>query len=75
MERRPVRADLDPEVVRAEQADQRPGAEASLEGEGGVIVGCGLVGLNPGPGTVQEHRRRIDREPVPGVRDGAAEAE
>ena len=32
-------ADLEAEVVRFEEADQRPGAEAGLEGEGGVVAG------------------------------------
>ena len=74
---RAVRADLEAEVVRAEQPDQRPGAEAGLEGEGGVVAGGGLVDrrLDAGAGIVQQHRRRVDREPVPGVGDGAAEPE
>ena len=74
---RAVRADLEAEVVRAEQPDQRSGAEAGLEGKGCVVAGSRLVDrrLDPGSGVVEEHRRRVDREPVPGVGDGAAKAE
>jgi len=77
MAARPVRADLDAEVVAAEEPDQRAGAEAGLEGDSGIIGGCVLVDrrLDPAAGVIEQQRRRVDREPVEAVRRSPAEAE
>ena len=43
MECGPVRADLEAEIVVAEQPDEGAGREAGFEGKGGVIPGRSLV--------------------------------
>jgi hypothetical protein len=51
--------------------------EAGLESEGGVVAGRIPVDrrFDAGPGIVQEHRRRVDREAIVGVGGRAAEPE
>ncbi len=66
-EGRPIRADLEAEVVIAQQADQRPSRKPGLESESCVVPGRRLVdgGLDPGSGVVEQQRRGVDRSVYP----------